>query len=88
MADVNQVRKVLSERGCLVFSTNAICAAGEVITNLMSQGSPIEGVPKHHPFQVLCETDREEFEEQARVAGWSIEGAPYPGVRYYRCTTD
>lgn len=78
---------LLTKRGYLVFKTPEVVPLGEIVTDL----GPDDSIPElgGHPFLVTAQTDRKDFDEQSRVAGWALDPTfDPPNTQYYRCSTD
>jgi hypothetical protein len=79
---IERLVKVINERGYFVLWF------GHPQELLATHRTIGVGFASHEqPVLVLQETDRADFEEQARIAGWPVD-PDRPGALYYRCTTD
>ncbi len=86
MTDLDRLNKVLNERGYIVISSLEKLEIGQILpsnTVNMGRGCP-EQVPG--PLAVIAETNKADWDEDNRCAGWTPDHFPVP--HYYRCTTD
>ncbi len=81
--DLADLARVMNERGYLVTICQYAWAPGEVIRE-----TTIERRELSPPMAVIKETDKADWLDQARIAGWTHDPGFTGHERFYRVTTD